>query len=83
MNQVINTCVPFIFKHAVDTLNAANTLNLGSPETTVATMVTATLIGKFGFRVLLGTDFLYNSLFIELLNLRLYKPVSPESDEIC
>merc|ERR1719154_672032 len=43
--KVINTSVPFIFSHAVDTLNAANQLNLATPEAAVATMVTSTLLG--------------------------------------
>eukprot|EP00088_Acartia_fossae_P021483 TRINITY_DN2291_c0_g1_i3.p1 TRINITY_DN2291_c0_g1~~TRINITY_DN2291_c0_g1_i3.p1 ORF type:complete len:713 (-),score=145.01 TRINITY_DN2291_c0_g1_i3:79-2190(-) len=62
--KVINTCVPFIFKHAVDTLNAANSLNLGTPETTVATMVTATLIGYGVARAsALGFNELRNAVF--------------------
>jgi len=44
-SKVINTSVPFIFSHAVDTLNAANQLNLATPEAAVATLVTSTLLG--------------------------------------
>merc|ERR1719495_1952871 len=43
--KVLNTSVPFIFKYAVDTLNATNALNLETPEAAVVTMVTATLVG--------------------------------------
>jgi len=63
-SKVVNTSVPFIFKYAVDTLNTANTLNLDSPETAVATLVTTTLIGYGVARAgALGCSELRNAVF--------------------
>ncbi|XP_071112669.1 iron-sulfur clusters transporter ABCB7, mitochondrial-like [Haliotis cracherodii] len=45
-SKVMNVQVPFIFKYAVDWLNApSNWLNLGDPTATIVTMATALLIG--------------------------------------
>merc|ERR1719422_958599 len=38
--KVINTCVPFIFSHALDSLNTANQLSLSTPESAATTMIT-------------------------------------------
>merc|ERR1719193_1285992 len=43
--KAVNTCVPFIFSHAVDTLTTASQLSLSTPESAAATMITTTLIG--------------------------------------
>ena len=44
--QVVNTSVPFIFSHALDSLNTANQLSLSTPESAATTMITTTLIGQ-------------------------------------
>jgi len=65
--KVLNTTVPFIFKYAVDTLNAANTLNLDSPETAVVTLITATLVGYGVARAgALGFNELRNAVFAKV-----------------
>ena len=45
--KLLNISVPFIFKHAVDYLNAASggTLNVGSPEEAVAAVAVSLVIG--------------------------------------
>lgn len=43
--KLLNVCVPFIFKYAVDYLNAANTLNMSTPQDTIITVTTSLLIG--------------------------------------
>nr|QTW43700.1 ABCB7 [Eurytemora affinis] len=62
--KVLNTSVPFIFKHAIDTLNTANTLNLDTPDAAVVTLVSATLIGYGMARAgALGFSELRNAVF--------------------
>jgi len=66
-SKVLNTSVPFIFSHAVDTLNAANQLNLATPEAAVATMVTTTLLGYGIARAgALGFSELRNAVFAKV-----------------
>lgn len=43
--KVLNVTVPFIFKYAVDYLNAAGHLNVDSAAETVTTVATAILLG--------------------------------------
>jgi len=43
--KMINTSVPFIFSFAIDSLNSAQHLSMGSPEAAVGTVVTTTLLG--------------------------------------
>ena len=43
--KLANTSVPFLFSHAVNTLNQAHSLNLESPEAAVVTLVTSSLLG--------------------------------------
>lgn len=43
--KLLNVCAPFIFKYAVDYLNAANTLNMSTPQDTIITVTTSLLIG--------------------------------------
>ena len=65
--QVINTCVPFIFSHAVDSLNTASQLSLASPESASATMITTTLIGYGLARTgALGFNELRNAVFAKV-----------------
>ena len=65
--KVVNTSVPFIFKHAVDTLNTANTLNMDSPEAAVTTVVVASLIGYGVARAsALGFSELRNAVFAKV-----------------
>jgi len=64
--KLLNISVPFLFKHAVDTLNAAHgeVLNLATPDAAVVTLVTATLIGYGVARAgSLGFNELRNALF--------------------
>jgi len=66
-SKVINTSVPFIFSHAVDTLNAANQLNLATPEAAVATIITSTLLGYGIARAgALGFSELRNAVFAKV-----------------
>jgi len=66
-SKVINTSVPFIFSHAVDTLNAANQLNLATPQAAVATLVTTTLLGYGAARAgSLGFNELRNAVFAKV-----------------
>ena len=65
--KVINTCVPFIFSHAVDSLNTANQLSLSVPESAAATMITTTLIGYGLARAgALGFNELRNAVFAKV-----------------
>lgn len=43
--KLANTSVPFLFSHAVDSLNQGSTLSLETPEAAVVTLVTSTLLG--------------------------------------
>jgi len=43
--KMINTSVPFIFSFAIDSLNTAQHLSMGSPEAAAGTLVTTTLLG--------------------------------------
>lgn len=43
--KVLNVTVPFIFKYAVDYLNAAGDLNVDTAADTVTTVATAVLLG--------------------------------------
>jgi len=65
--KVINTCVPFIFSHAVDSLNTANQLSLAAPESAAATMITTTLIAYGLARAgALGFNELRNAVFAKV-----------------
>lgn len=43
--KVLNVGVPFLFKHAIDTLNGGGMLGVGSAPETVVTMATTLLVG--------------------------------------
>jgi len=61
--KLVNTGVPFIFSHAVDTLNTGH-LSLDSPAASVTTLVTATLLGYGTARAgALGLNELRNAVF--------------------
>jgi len=65
--KVINTCVPFIFSHALDSLNTANQLSLSTPESAATTMITTTLIGYGLARTgALGFNELRNAVFAKV-----------------
>jgi len=65
--KVVNTCVPFIFSHAVDSLNTASQLSLSTPESAAATMITTTLIGYGVARTgALGFNELRNAVFAKV-----------------
>eukprot|EP00092_Neocalanus_flemingeri_P015827 GFUD01017132.1.p1 GENE.GFUD01017132.1~~GFUD01017132.1.p1 ORF type:complete len:689 (-),score=210.70 GFUD01017132.1:492-2558(-) len=66
-SKVINTSVPFIFSHAVDSLNTANQLSLVTPEAAVATLITTTLLGYGAARAgALGFNELRNAVFAKV-----------------
>jgi len=65
-SKMLNISVPFLFKSAVDSLNAAQgaVLNLDTPETAAVTLITATLIGYGAARAgALGFSELRNAVF--------------------
>jgi len=65
--KVLNTSVPFIFKHVVDTLNATNALNLDTPDAAITTLVSATLLGYGVARAgALGFNELRNAVFAKV-----------------
>merc|ERR1719192_2092922 len=61
--KVINTCVPFIFSHAVDSLNTASQLSLASPESASATMLIGYGLARTGA---LGFNELRNAVFAKV-----------------
>lgn len=62
--KLVNTGVPFIFSHAVDTLNSSGQLSLDTPGSSVTTLVTATLLGYGTARAgALGLNELRNAVF--------------------
>jgi len=62
--KALNTCVPFIFSHAVDTLTTAS---LATPEVAVPTLVTSTLLGYGIARAgALGFSELRNAVFAKV-----------------
>ena len=61
--KILNTGVPFIFSHAVDTLNSGQ-LSLDTPGSSVTTLVMATLLGFGAARAgALGLNELRNAVF--------------------
>jgi len=62
--KAVNTCVPFIFSHAVDTLTTAS---LATPEVAIPTLVTSTLLGYGIARAgALGFSELRNAVFAKV-----------------
>jgi ATP-binding cassette subfamily B (MDR/TAP) protein 7 len=65
--KLINTSVPFIFSHAIDSLNSAVQLSLATPEQAATTLITTTLIGYGVARAgALGFNELRNAVFAKV-----------------